>query len=179
MVMNLLAMQEIWAPSLSQEDPLEKGMAIHFIILAWRIPWTEDPSRLQSMGSKRVVQSHDWMTNTHTYREVVRLSRLLVLLQCPHLFSGGFSSMGIHVSKNSCAGFLALPLAPSLCYNKLCDIKDTDKTAKHTLCPQKLMGNLSRKLSISNSRFPLFSLPLQSAVGESAAWEIAWPLQIA
>ena len=67
--------------------------------------------------------------------------------------------MGIHVSKNSCAGFLALPLAPSLCYNKLCDITDTDKTAKHRLCPQKLMGNLSRKLSISNSRFPLFSLP--------------------
>ena len=49
--------------------------------------------------------------------------------------------------------------APNLCYNKLCDITDTDRTAKHRLCPQKLMGNLSLKLSISSCRFPLFSLP--------------------
>ena len=41
--------QETWVQSLSQEDPLEKGMAIHSSILAWRIPWTEEPSRLQSM----------------------------------------------------------------------------------------------------------------------------------
>ena len=40
--------------SLGQEDPLEKGMATHSSILIWRIPWTEEPGRLQSMGSKRV-----------------------------------------------------------------------------------------------------------------------------
>ena len=40
--------------SLGQEDPLEKGMATHSTILAWRIPWTEEPGRLQPMGSKRV-----------------------------------------------------------------------------------------------------------------------------
>ena len=48
-VKNLPAMQEMqdtWVLSLSQEDPLEKGVAIHFNILAWRIPWTEDPGRL-------------------------------------------------------------------------------------------------------------------------------------
>ena len=49
-VTNLLVMQEIWVPSLGREDPLEKGMATPSSILAWRIPWTEEPGRLQSMG---------------------------------------------------------------------------------------------------------------------------------
>ena len=49
-VKNLPAMQEIWVWSLGQEDPLEREMATHFSILAWRIPWTEEPVRLQSMG---------------------------------------------------------------------------------------------------------------------------------
>jgi len=51
MVKNLPAMQETWVQSLGLEDPLEKGMAIHSSILAWRIPWTE-PGGLQSMGLK-------------------------------------------------------------------------------------------------------------------------------
>ena len=46
--------QVTWVQSLSQEDPLERGMATHSSILAWRIPWTEEPGRLQSMGSQRV-----------------------------------------------------------------------------------------------------------------------------
>ena len=54
MVKNLPAMQETWLPSLGWEDPLEKGMATHSSILAWRIPWTEEPDGLQSMGSQRV-----------------------------------------------------------------------------------------------------------------------------
>ena len=54
MVKNLPAKQETWAQSLGWEDPLEKGMATHSSILAWRIPWTEEPRRLQSMGSHRV-----------------------------------------------------------------------------------------------------------------------------
>ena len=53
-VKNPPVMQEIWVRSLSWEDPLEKGMATHFSILAWRIPWTEEPGWLQSMGSQRV-----------------------------------------------------------------------------------------------------------------------------
>ena len=53
-VNHLPAMQETWVLSLDQEDPLEKGMATHSNILAWRIPWTQDPGRLQSMGSQRV-----------------------------------------------------------------------------------------------------------------------------
>ena len=51
MVKNLPAMQETWVPSLGQEDPLEKRMATHSSILAWRIPWTEEQGRLQSIGS--------------------------------------------------------------------------------------------------------------------------------
>ena len=54
MMKNLPAMQENWVQSLGQEDPLEKEMATHSSILAWRIPWTEEPGRLQTMGSKRV-----------------------------------------------------------------------------------------------------------------------------
>ena len=45
---------ETWVQSLGQEDPLEKEMATHSNILAWRIPWVEEPDRLQSMGSQRV-----------------------------------------------------------------------------------------------------------------------------
>ena len=47
-------MQETWVPSLSREDPLEEGMAIHSSILAWSIPWAEEPGRLQSLESQRV-----------------------------------------------------------------------------------------------------------------------------
>ena len=61
-VKNPPAMQETWVWSLGQEDPLEKGKATQSSILAWRIQWTEEPGRLQSMGSERV--GHDWI-NTH------------------------------------------------------------------------------------------------------------------
>ena len=53
-VKNPPAVQETQVSSLGQEDPLEKGMATHSSILAWKIPWTEEPGRLQSMGSQRV-----------------------------------------------------------------------------------------------------------------------------
>ena len=50
-------MRETWVPSLGREDPLEKAMATHSSILAWKIPWTVEPGRLKSMGSQRV--GHD------------------------------------------------------------------------------------------------------------------------
>ena len=53
MVKNVAAMQETRVQSLGQEDPLEEGMATHSGILAWRVPWTEEPGGLQSMGSLR------------------------------------------------------------------------------------------------------------------------------
>ena len=57
MVKHLPTMRETWIRSLGWEDPLEKEVATHFSILAWRTPWTESPDRLQSMGSHRV--GHD------------------------------------------------------------------------------------------------------------------------
>ena len=56
-VKNLPTMQKTWSQSLSQEDPLQKGMATHSYILAWRIPWTELPGGLQSTGLQKV--GHD------------------------------------------------------------------------------------------------------------------------
>jgi len=56
-VKNLPAMWEMPVQSLSREDPLEKGMATHSSIPAWRVPWTEEPGELQSMGLQRVVHA--------------------------------------------------------------------------------------------------------------------------
>ena len=65
MVKNQPAMQETWVRFLGWEDHLKKGMATHASILAWKIPWPEEPVGLQSMGSQRV--GHDWVTNTFTF----------------------------------------------------------------------------------------------------------------
>ena len=64
-VKNLPEMQETWVWSLDRDDPLEEGMATHSSILAWRIPWTEEPGGLQSVGSQRV--RHGWMTEHSMY----------------------------------------------------------------------------------------------------------------
>ena len=74
MVKNLPAMLEIQVWSLGQECHLEKEMATHSNILAWRIPWTEKPGELQSMGSQRV--RHDWATNTFTFLTFICCSPL-------------------------------------------------------------------------------------------------------
>ena len=60
-VKRLPEMQETWVQSLGQEDPLEKEMATHSSTLAWKIPWTEKPGRLQSRGShKRQIHKEDF-----------------------------------------------------------------------------------------------------------------------
>ena len=69
MVKNPPAAQEIWVQSLGLEDLLEKEMATHSSILGWRIPQTEEPDRLQSMGSQRV--GHDRVTNIFTLKLVI------------------------------------------------------------------------------------------------------------
>ena len=60
-VKHLSTMRETWVWALGWEDPLEREMAIHSSTIAWKIPWTEEPGRLQSMGSQRV--GHDWATS--------------------------------------------------------------------------------------------------------------------
>ena len=67
MIKNLPAMQETRFRSLGQEDPLEKRMATHSSILAWRIPWTEEPGSLQSTGSKTVEHNRATNACTHTH----------------------------------------------------------------------------------------------------------------
>ena len=73
---NLPTMKGTWVQLPDWEDPLEKGMATHSSIHAWRISWTEEPGGLQSMGSQRVRQ--DWATNTftfHTYMMLIIISK--------------------------------------------------------------------------------------------------------
>ena len=74
-VKNLPVIQETWVLSLGWEDPLEKGMATHSNILAWRIPWTEEPGELESMGLQNIRE--DWMMNVMTY-DVAHLSMCLI-----------------------------------------------------------------------------------------------------
>ena len=68
---HLPAMQETWVQSLGQEDSLEKEMATHSSVLAWRIPWMEEPGGLLSMGSQRV--RHDFVTSL-TYQDMNKFS---------------------------------------------------------------------------------------------------------
>ena len=71
-VKNLPAKQETWVQSLSQEDPLEEEMATHYSILAWRIPWTEEPGGLQPTGSKKSwTQLIDYKTTTHRLQHML------------------------------------------------------------------------------------------------------------
>ena len=94
-VKRLPTMRETWVQSLGQEDPLEKEMATHSSTLAWKIPWTEKPGRLQSMGSQRV--GHDWSDLAAAVLPIGSFSRVYVwinyimcvhalLLRCVRLF---------------------------------------------------------------------------------------------
>ena len=79
MVKNLLAVWDTWVQSLDWEDPLEKEMATRSSTLAWKIPWMEEPCRLQSMGSQRV--GHDWATSV-SYIYII-IIYLIILQQKP------------------------------------------------------------------------------------------------
>ena len=90
-VKRLPAMWDTWVRSLGREDPLEKEVATHSSILAWRIPWTEEPGRLESTGSQRV--RYDWATSlslclkcslgiSNFLEEISGLSHSIVFLPC-------------------------------------------------------------------------------------------------
>ena len=97
-VKNLPTMRETWVQFLGWEDPLEKRMAIHSSILAWRIPWTEEPSGLQSTGSQRV--RHNWAPNTSLHfiveKKMATHSSLLAWRTPGMGEPGGLPSMGSH-----------------------------------------------------------------------------------
>ena len=104
---NLPAMQEtqeMWVQSLGGEDPLVKEMATHSSILAWKIPWTEEPGGLQSMGSQRV--GYDWVTKHNTFSaftifKIVNIKKHCKLIYNIVLISGVQQSSSIshtHIS---------------------------------------------------------------------------------
>ena len=95
-VKRLPAVQETWVRSLGQEDPLEKEMAAHSSTLAWKIPWTEKPGRLQSMGSQRV--GHDWATSLSLSLEKAMATHSSTLAwRIPGTVEpGGLPSMRLH-----------------------------------------------------------------------------------
>ena len=96
-------MQETWVRSLGWEDPLEEGMATHFSILAWRIPWTEEPGGLQSMQVQRA--GHDWETFIHFF--IVPCTGPSLWYACSWLQPVDFSLVAVH-------GFSSCSLQASL-----------------------------------------------------------------
>ena len=106
MVKSLPAMQETWVWSLGLGNPLEKGMATHCSILAWRIPWREESGGLQPMGLQRI--RHDWATNTSTIN--IPLSGGTTVYLSIHLMKDvlvafKFWQSWISCYKHLCAGF--------------------------------------------------------------------------
>ena len=89
-VKSLPATQETWVWSLGREYPLEKEMTTHSSTLAWKLPWTEDPGRIQSMRSQRV--GHDWVTSL----EPVRTSPVKLVSFC-FISSPGYICTGCSV----------------------------------------------------------------------------------
>ena len=71
MTKSLRAIQETQVPSLGWKDPLEKGMAAHSSIFAWRIPWTEEPGGLQSMGSQSQTRLSDYHLQFTVFTEIL------------------------------------------------------------------------------------------------------------
>ena len=100
---HLPPLQETQVWSLGQEDPLEKEMVTHSSILAWWIPWTEKPSRLQSTGSQRV--GHDWMTSLFfTFKKMH--SKLWELRQEGRIST--CSTLAVNVCDRQCKSFASL-----------------------------------------------------------------------
>ena len=95
-VKSLIAVQETWVQSLGQEDLLEEGMATQPSILAWRIPWTEEPGGLQTMGSQSWGQ--DWAANTFTPLLCRLASEEGSLMKLRLIVSTGFKEVLIVIS---------------------------------------------------------------------------------
>ena len=103
LVTNLPAIWETWIQSLGREDALGMGMATHSSILAWRIPWTEEPGGLQSMESQRV--KHDWVTNTFTFFKYMPRSGIAIYSFLMNLHMLSMVVIPIYIPTNSVAGF--------------------------------------------------------------------------
>ena len=101
---NLPAMQQTWVQSLGQEDPLEEGMAAHSSILAWRIPWTEEPGWLQSIRCKESdtteATEHTCMHISYIFKNSVYIYKInIIYIYICSLF---------FMKSNNCSELLAL-----------------------------------------------------------------------
>ena len=99
MVKRLPATQETRDQFLHQEDPLEKEMVIHSNTLAWKIPWTEEPDKLQSMGSQRV--GHNWATSLHFTSCCIQPIKLWLFTKVSQKTLHSFIRSLIHSLKNT------------------------------------------------------------------------------
>ena len=154
MVKNLLAMWETWVRSLGQEDLLEKGKETHASILAWRIPWTEEPGGLQSTGAQRV--GHDWLhfllsSSWGQHWSQSHTSRIQICTLSSHQLratSWGFSE---HLDVESCPSELLVGFEVVTCIadsDSLIDINSvTDTRCPHVPC----------KLKANNQSLDLFT----------------------
>ena len=98
-------MQEMQIPSLGQEDPLEEGMASCSSILAWRIPWTEKPGRLQSIGLQRVGHDRSDWVHAHMYRERMakeEATLFFLILLCHSSVSKSLRPRGLQHARPPC-----------------------------------------------------------------------------
>ena len=98
MVKNLPAVQETWVQSLSWEDPLEKEMETHSSTLAWKIPWMEEPGRLQSMALQRV--RHDF-TFAFSNKQTCPIFNFSLMMSCIHSFNEKFLHLKIELQQCS------------------------------------------------------------------------------
>ena len=108
-------MQETWVRSLGWEDPLEKEKATHFSTLAWKIPWTEKPGRLQSVGSQRV--GHDWATSLHFSQSLKELTSHVNQWM---LFSSGISCSCTHSELRRENAHILIPTSLSAILKRWC-----------------------------------------------------------
>ena len=138
MVKNLPAMQESQVQSLGQEDPLEKGMATHFSILAWEIPRTGESGRQKSMGSQRV--GHDWVTNFHFHCYIYSLFSSLGYLSSSSYYLPLLSLLTTWVPSSSSYQTPSVPhitfklnISCSVMLMALCHLLNSFKTCTLTL----------------------------------------------
>ena len=149
-------MRETWVWSLGWEDPLEKEMAVHSSILAWRIPWTEKPSRLRSTGSQRV--GHDWATSPSPSASLYcnPPSSVILCLRVHCMWSPIYDSQTFHVAlclyepkgtgKGSC--LVALRLQTKFC--TLFSVGE-DFVANYSLYSLQKLVLLNRKMTQSDT----------------------------
>ena len=147
-VKNLPAMQDTQVRSLDPVDPLEKEMATHSSILIWRIPWTEKPGALQSMGSQRV--GHDWAT--FTFNSVVFWFTSVHTSYYKYIFIHKYSCCSVtklclilcDPMDYSMAGFCVLLHLPEFAQTHVHLVNDAIKSSHPQSSPSHLALNLSQ-----------------------------------